>query len=167
MQVAAAVLRSGGAYLGRIGPTFAAVRHRGSLQRFMGVPAADDGDDVRPLGGELDPQIHYAFSPFAPDDLLVLGLRAAMGTAALRLHRSGHGRGQPSAVASALYELAVWRQTRPTFSILVVEARMPERRAWMPRVATGGEDEEDDEETTSSRCRGCDCAGAARGATIR
>ena len=54
--------------------------------------------------------------------------------------------GEPSAVASALYELAVWRQTRPTFSILVVEARTPERRAWMPRVTTGGEDDEDDED---------------------
>src|SRR5215212_3142827 len=146
MQVAAAVLRSGGAYLGRIGPTFAAVRHRGSLERFMGVPAADDGDDLRPLGGELDPQIHYAFSPFAPDDLLVL----ASGPQWERLRsdyiEAAMDEGEPSAVASALYELAVWRQTRPTFSILVVEARTPERRAWMPRVASGSEDDEDDEE---------------------
>ncbi len=148
MQVAAAVLRSGGAYLGRIGPTFAAVRHRGTLQRFMGVPdtgGLDENEEVRPLGGELEPEIHYAFSPFAPDDLLVL----ASGPQWERLRpdyiEAAMDEGQPSAVASALYELAVWRQTRPTFSILVVEARTPERRGWMPRVANTPEDDEEDD----------------------
>jgi hypothetical protein len=137
LQAAVAVLRSGGAYLGRVGATFAGVRHRGSLQRFLGVPA-ENGIDVgepRLLGGELDPQIAYSFSPFAPDDLLVLAsgpqwerLRADYIEAAME-------EGEPSSVASALYELGVWRQTRPSFSILVVEARVPERRTWMPRVA--------------------------------
>ncbi len=75
LQAAVAVLRSGGAYLGRVGPTFAAVRHEGTLQRFLGVPASESGPEQaepRLLGGELDPQIAYAFTPFGPDDLLVL-----------------------------------------------------------------------------------------------
>jgi hypothetical protein len=146
LQAAVAVLRAGGAYLGRVGLTFAGVRHRGTLQRFLGAPA-ENGIEVgepRLLGGELDPQIAYSFSPFAPDDLLVLAsgpqwerLRADYVEAAM-------DEGEPSAVASALYELGVWRQTRPSFSILVVEARVPERRGWMPRVAVpaGAREEE-------------------------
>ncbi len=145
VQAAVAVLRSGGAYLGRVGPTFAAVRHRGALQRFLGVPA-ENGIEVsepRLLGGELDPQIAYSFSPFAPDDLLVLASGPQWERMRADYVEAAMDEGEPSAVASALYELGVWRQTRPTFSILVVEARVPERRGWGPRVAvTAGAREE-------------------------
>lgn len=146
LQAAVAVLRAGGAYLGRVGLTFAGVRHRGTLQRFLGVPA-ENGIDIgepRLLGGELDPQIAYSFSPFAPDDLLVLASGAQWERLRADYVEAAMDEGEPSAVASALYELGVWRQTRPSFSILVVEARVPERRAWMPRVAApaGARDEE-------------------------
>src|SRR5918911_1639178 len=131
MHVAAAVLRSGGAYLGRVGPTFAAVRHRGALQRFLGVPAENGFDPGEPrlLGGEPDPQIAYNFSPFAPDDLLVLASGPQWERMRADYIEAAMDEGEPSAVASALYELGVWRQTRPSFSILVVEARVPERAA--------------------------------------
>jgi hypothetical protein len=137
LQAAVAVLRSGGAYLGRVGLTFAAVRHRGTLQRFLGVPA-ENGIDVgepRLLGGELDPQIAYSFSPFVPDDLLVLASGPQWERMRADYVEAAMDEGEPSAVASALYELGVWRQTRPSFSILVVEARVPERSGWMRRVA--------------------------------
>src|SRR5579883_1047151 len=133
LQAAVAVLRSGGAYLGRVGLTFAAVRHRGTLQRFQGVPT-ENGIEVgepRLLGGELDPQIAYSFSPFAPDDLLVLASGPQWERLRADYIEAAMDEGEPSAVASALYELGVWRQTRPTFSILVVEAREPERRGWL------------------------------------
>ncbi|HLH24470.1 MAG TPA: hypothetical protein VK066_18260 [Chloroflexota bacterium] len=163
LQAAVAVLRSGGAYLGRVGLTFAAVRHRGTLQRFQGVPT-ENGIEVgepRLLGGELDPQIAYSFSPFAPDDLLVLASGPQWERLRADYIEAAMDEGEPSAVASALYELGVWRQTRPTFSILVVEARVPERRAWMPRVAVpaGAHEEEEDEveaeeyATTPARAR--------------
>ena len=137
LQAAVAVLRSGGAYLGRVGPTFAAVRHQSRLQRFQGVPAENghDGAEPRLLGGEFDPQIAYSFSGFAPDDLLVLASGPYWERMRPDYLEAAMDEGEPSAVASALYELGVWRQTRPTFSVLVVEARVPERRGWVPRAA--------------------------------
>jgi hypothetical protein len=145
VQAAVAVLRSGGAYLGRVGPTFGAVRHRGALQRFLGVPAPENGvesGEAQLLGGELEPQIAYAFSPFGPDDLLVLASGPQWERMRADYVEAAMDEGEPSAVASALYELGVWRQTRPTFSILVLEARAPERRGWMPRAAAPVEEEE-------------------------
>jgi hypothetical protein len=146
VQAAVAVLRSGCAYLGRVGPTFAAVRHRGSVQRFLGIPASENGTEhaeMRLLGGELDPQIAYAFSHFGPDDLLVL----ASGPQWERLRpdyiEAAMDEGEPSAVASALYELGAGRQTRPTFSILVLEARAPERRGWTRSAPAAPSDEDE------------------------
>jgi hypothetical protein len=142
-----AVLRAGGAYLGRVGLTFAAVRHRGTLQRFLGVPAENGIEVAEPrlLGGELDPQSAYSFSPFAPDDLLVLASGPQWERMRADYVEAAMDEGEPSAVASALYELGVWRQTRPSFSILVVEARVPERSGWMRRVAVPAGAREEDE----------------------
>jgi hypothetical protein len=158
MQAAVAVLRSGGAYLGRVGPTFAGVRHRGVLQRFLGVPTSENGaesTEERLLGGEVDPQIAYAFSSFAPDDLLVLASGPQWERMRPDYIEAAMDEGEPSAVASALYELGVWRQTRPTFSILVLEARAPERRGLFPRTAVPAEEEIEEEEyaTVSTRRR--------------
>src|SRR5579884_1338209 len=165
LQAAAVVLRGGAAYIGRVGPTFVVVRHRGRLQRFAGLPSADGTDEFvgepRLLGGEHDPHIAYGFSPFVPNDLLVLASGPQWEQMRPDYIEAALDEGEPSAVASALYELGVWRQTRPTFSILVVEARVPERRAWMPRVAVpaGAHEEEEDEveaeeyATTPARAR--------------
>jgi hypothetical protein len=139
LQAAAVVLRAGAAYIGRVGPTFVVVRHRGRLQRFVGLPSADGTDELvgepRLLGGEHDPHIAYGFSPFVPNDLLVLASGPQWERMRPDYIEAALDEGEPSAVASALYELGVWRQTRPTFSILVVEARAPERRGWLARAA--------------------------------
>src|SRR5579883_120131 len=138
LGAAVAVLRGGAAYIGRVGTTFAAVRHGGQIQRFAGPPAralAEDSegivDDGGLLGEDRDPAIAYGFSPFEPNDLLVLASGPQWETVREDFFAAALEEGEPSAVASALYELGVWRQTRPTFSILVVEAREPERRGWL------------------------------------
>jgi hypothetical protein len=140
LQVAAAILRGGGAYLGRVGPTFAIVRHGSTLQKFSGIPPSPTGsldphDPSRLLGGEQEPNIAYTFSPFVPNDLLALASGPYWEQTRPDYLEAALDEGEPSAVASALYELGVWRQTRPTFSILVVEARLPERRGFMGRAA--------------------------------
>jgi hypothetical protein len=136
MGAAVAVLRGGGAYIGRVGPTFAAVRHGGQIQRFAGPPARTSDtegivDDGGLLGEDRDLAIAYGFSPFEPNDLLVLASGPQWETLREDYFAAALAEGEPSAVASALYELGVWRQTRPTFSLLVVEAREPERRGWL------------------------------------
>jgi hypothetical protein len=131
LQAAVAVLRPSEAHLGFVGPTFAAVRHQGAFQRCLGAPSAKgtaEPGDQRLLGGEFDSQFAYAFSPFAPDDLLLLASGSQWERTRPDYIAAATDQGEPSAVASALYELGVRGQTRPTFSILVMAARAPERR---------------------------------------
>ena len=171
MAAAVAVLRGGRAYIGRVGTTFAAVRHGGEIQRFVGPPARTlagepEGvvEDGGPLGEERDPAIAYGFSPFEPDDLLVLASGPQWETLREDYFAAALEEGEPSAVASALYELGVWRQTRPTFSILVVEAREPERRGWLSPAPPVEEEAPEFAEAAAPRPRP---RGAVRGQVAR
>src|SRR5215207_2354336 len=52
MSAAAVVLRGGGAYVGRVGAAFAAVRHEGTLQRFAGAATLAEGEEQGGLLGD-------------------------------------------------------------------------------------------------------------------